>query len=339
MERQMRVAAKTLAYGPDASDIIRHQDRTIKSRQQKIRAASPFTVESDSPSRSVRPDQAQDVLAEERPEDTATVSRICEAMLKSGIRQAGRVIYKVEDLSPSASRDVTHQATLVAVDTGERKPALFYIASEDETVTTTRVGNAARHAMRNPDYADLVIVGFDRDAAALPESMLDVYAGVEIVIVEPSKDLHLPGLQHSESDNAFEIVSEPIVRLHHQGDGAAAIEVVGVNAYDPRNLNVRSPDVHDIMGILVDTEYDGNSFNTHLMNVVECDRNSRTLKDLGDGLARNLNENHFKRFKGKTTNSFTLPKDGSMVAVKVIDQTGIEHMKVLDVEDFSELSG
>ena len=149
MERQMRVAAKTLAYGPDASDIIRHQDRTIKSRQQKIRAASPFTVESDSPSRSVRPDQAQDVLAEERPEDTATVSRICEAMLKSGIRQAGRVIYKVEDLSPSASRDVTHQATLVAVDTGERKPALFYIASEDETVTTTRVGNAARHAMRN----------------------------------------------------------------------------------------------------------------------------------------------------------------------------------------------
>ena len=167
--------------------------------------------------------------------------------------------------------------------------------------------------------------------------MLDAYAGVEIMIVEPSKDLHLPGLQHSESDNAFEIVSEPIVRLHNQGNEEAAIEVVGVNAYDPRNLNVRSPDVHHIMGILVDTEYDGNRFNTHLMNVVECDRNSRTLKGLGDGLARNLNENHFKRFKGKTTNPFTLPTDGSRVAVKVIDQTGIEHMKVLDVEDFREL--
>ena len=337
MERQMRVSAKTLAYGPTASDIIRHQDRSTKSRQQKVRAASPFTVESDSPSRSIRPDQAQDGLAQERPEVTPTVSRICEALLKSGIRQAGRLIYKVEDLSPSTSRDVTHQATLVAVDAGDRKPAVFYIASEDETITTTRVGNAARHVMRNPDYADLVVVGFDRDAAALPESMLDAYAGVEIMIVEPSKDLHLPGLQHSASDNAFEIVSEPIVRLHNQGSGEAAIKVVGVNAYDPSNLNVRSPDVHHIMGILVDTEYDGNRFNTHLMNVVECDRNSRTLKGLGDGLARNLNENHFKRFKGKTTNPFTLPTDGSRVAVKVIDQTGIEHMKVLDVEDFREL--
>ena len=118
---------------------------------------------------------------------------------------------------------------------------------------------------------------------------------------------------------------------------SSAIEVVGVNAYDPRNLNVRSPDVHSIMGILVDTEYDGNRFNTHLMNVVECDRNSRTLKSLVDGLARNLNENHFKRFKGKKTNPFSLPTDGSRVAVKVIDQTGIEHMKILDVEDFREL--
>ena len=339
VERQLRVAAKTLAYGPTASDIIRHQDRTITSHQQKVRAASPFTVESDSPSRSVRPDQAQGGTVQDRPEVTPTVSRICEALLKSGIRQAGRLLYKVDDLSPSTSRDVTHQATLVAVDTGDRKPAVFYIASEDETVTTTRVGNAARYVMRNPDYTNLVIIGFDRDAAALPESTLDVYAGVKIMIVEPSKDLHLPGLQHSESDNAFEIVSEPIVRLHGQGNGEAAIKVVGVNAYDPRNLNVRSPDVHNIMGILVDTEYDGNRFNTHLMNVVACDRNSRTLKNLGDRLARNLNENHFKRFKGKTTNPFRLPKDGSRVAVKVIDQTGIEHMKVLDIEDFGELRG
>ena len=336
-ERQLKVSARTLAYGPKANDVIRHPDRIERSNSQKVRAASPFTVESDSPSRSIRPDQAQDNLAQERPEVTPTVSRICEALLKSGIRQAGRLIYKVEDLSPSTSRDVTHQATLVAVGTGDRKPVVFYIASEDETITTTRVGNAARHVMRNPDYADLVVVGFDRDAAALPESMLDVYAGVGIMIVEPNKDLHLPGLQHSASDNAFEIVSEPIVRLHNQGNGEAAIEVVGVNAYDPRNLNVRSPDVHHIMGILVDTEYDGNRFNTHLMNVVECDRNSRTLKGLGDGLARNLNENHFKRFKGKTTNPFTLLTDGSRVAVKVIDQTGIEHMKVLDVEDFREL--
>ena len=335
-ERQMRVSAKTLAYGPTANDIIRHPDRTLESKQQNVRAASPFTVESDSPFRSIRPDEVLDDSEFGHQTDTPTMGRIVEALLKSGIRQAGRLIYKVEDLLPVVSRDVTHQATLVAVDSEERKPAIFYIASEDETITTTRVGNAARHVMRDPVHSDLVIVGFDRDAASLPESRLDAYAGVDTMIVEPSRDLHLPGLEHAESDNAFEIVSEPIVRLHRQEDGKAALEVVGVNAYDPRNLNVRSTDAHDIMGILVDTEYDGEQFNVHLMNVVECDRNKSTIKNLREGLGRSINENHFKRFKRKTTRPFSLPTDGSKVAVKVIDQTGIEHMAVLDEDDFGE---
>ena len=335
-ERQLRVSPKTLAYGPTATDIIRHPDRTIKSTQQKVRAASPFTVESDSPFRSIRPNEVLEDNDVRHQPDTPTMGRIVEALLKSGIRQAGRLIYKVEDLLPVISRDVTHQATLVAADSEERKPALFYIASEDETITTTRIGNAARHVMRDPGHSDLVVVGFDRDAAALPESRLDAYAGVDIMIVEPNRDLHLPGLEHAESDNAFEIVSEPIVRLHRQEGGKAALEVVGVNAYDPRNLNVRSTDVHDIMGILVDSEYDGEQFNVHLMNVVECDRNKSTIKNLREGLGRGLNENHFKRFKGKTTRPFNLPTDGSKVAVKVIDQTGIEHMAVLDESDFGK---
>ena len=335
-ERQLRVSPKTLAYGPTATDIIRHPGRTIKSTQQKVRAASPFTVESDSPFRSIRPNEVLEDSDVRHQPDTPTMGRIVEALLKSGIRQAGRLIYKVEDLLPVISRDVTHQATLVAADSEERKPALFYIASEDETITTTRIGNAARHVMRDPGYSDLVVVGFDRDAAALPESRLDAYAGVDMMIVEPNRDLHLPGLEHTESDNAFEIVSEPIVRLHRQEDGKAALEVVGVNAYDPRNLNVRSTDVHDIMGILVDTEYDGEQFNVHLMNVVECDRNRSTIENLREGLGRGLNENNFKRFKGKTSRPFNLPTDGSKVAVKVIDQTGIEHMAVLDEDHFGE---
>ena len=119
-ERQLKVSARTLAYGPKADDVIRHSNRIKRSNSQKVRAASPFTVESDSPSRSIRPDQANDDAAQVRSEHTTTVGRICEAMLKSGIRQAGRLIYKVEDLSPSTSRDVTHQATLVA--DGHRGP-------------------------------------------------------------------------------------------------------------------------------------------------------------------------------------------------------------------------
>ena len=54
-ERQMRVSAATLAYGYDAEEPIRHPDRTTKDRN-KVRVASPFTVESDSPYQSVAPE-------------------------------------------------------------------------------------------------------------------------------------------------------------------------------------------------------------------------------------------------------------------------------------------
>lgn len=56
-ERQMRVSAATLAYGADpVKDVIWHPDRTVPDGRRR-RVTSAFAVESDSPYRSVRPDQ------------------------------------------------------------------------------------------------------------------------------------------------------------------------------------------------------------------------------------------------------------------------------------------
>ena len=53
-ERQLRVSAATLAYGNRDEEPIRHPDQT-KTNRSHIRVASGFTVESDSPYRSIRP--------------------------------------------------------------------------------------------------------------------------------------------------------------------------------------------------------------------------------------------------------------------------------------------
>ena len=54
VERQLRVSAGTLAYGQGDEDPIKHPDRTVKVNS-RVRVASPFTVESDSPYRSITP--------------------------------------------------------------------------------------------------------------------------------------------------------------------------------------------------------------------------------------------------------------------------------------------
>ena len=54
VERQLRVSAGTLAYGQGDEEPIKHPDRTVKVNN-RTRVASPFTVESDSPYRSITP--------------------------------------------------------------------------------------------------------------------------------------------------------------------------------------------------------------------------------------------------------------------------------------------
>ena len=54
VERQRRVSAGTLAYGQGEEKPIYHPDRTLIERN-RIRVASAFTVESDSPYRSIPP--------------------------------------------------------------------------------------------------------------------------------------------------------------------------------------------------------------------------------------------------------------------------------------------
>ena len=144
-ERQMRVSAATLAYGYDDEEPIRHPDRTIKDTN-KARVASPFTVESDSPYRSVAlgesPDPGQELDVETvlqnqgfningHQEPDPVTDRITSNLETAGIGQPGQGRYKVENLAASEIPDVTHTGTLVDPN-GERHPAYFYIGREDE---------------------------------------------------------------------------------------------------------------------------------------------------------------------------------------------------------------
>ena len=343
-ERQLRVSAGTLAYGRGDEEPIRHPDRT-KTDRNHIRVASGFTVESDSPYRSIRPGEENGHSAGE---DVATTlqtigftlngdngaepdfvtQRIISSLETSGINQPGAGRYKVENLVMSDVRDVTHTGVLIAPDGGHHN-AFFYIGREDEVISNVQTRNAAT-AIRavEPDCNHLVMVGFGRDGDA--QTVARYLGSLTVLQVAANKDLQLPWLKEEASDNAFIIVSEPEVKLHRQDNGQVCLEVVGINAFNPARGIVEARSAHTIMGIMVDTLYDTESFRARLINVKEVNRNQRTLRNLLAAFNRDIDREKWNQMLTNMTIPFDLPEEGVKIAVKVIDQTGMEHMTVID---------
>ena len=343
-ERQLRVSAATLAYGSIDEDPIRHPDRT-KTDRNHVRVASGFTVESDSPYRSIRPGEengtstGEDVAttlqttgftlnSDNGTEPDSVTQRIISSLENSGINQPGAGRYKVENLVTSDVRDVTHTGVLIAPD-GGRHNAFFYIGREDEVISNVQTRNAAT-AIRavEPECNHLVMVGFGRDGNA--QTVARYLGSLTVLQVAANKDLQLPWLKEEASDNAFIIVSEPEVKLHRQDNGQVCLEVVGINAFNPARGIVEPRSARTIMGIMVDTWYDTESFRARLINVKEVNRNQRTLKNLLAAFSRDIDREKWDQMLTNTTIPFGLPEEGVKIAVKVIDQYGMEHMTVID---------
>lgn len=341
-ERQLRVSAATLAYGHGDEEPIRHPDRTVKVNS-RTRVASPFTVESDSPYRSLAPgepsgyEQGTDVenvlkttgFTLGQPDAESTIDRrIADSLEVAGIGQPGNGRYKVENLASSEVMDVSHTGILVAPN-GDRHPAYFYIGREDEVISAVQTRNAATAiANADPSCRHLVMVGFGRDGDA--HSVGRYRPGMTILQVQTNRDLQLPWLKEDKSDNAFTIISEPEVRLHQSGEGRVQLEVVGLNCFNPRLGVVETGNDRQIMGIMVDTEYDTESFRARLINIRQVGRNQRTLRNLRAALNREIDPGKWEQMLTTKTIPFELPAEGVKIAVKVIDQTGMEHMTVID---------
>ena len=351
-ERQMKVSAATLAYGPkpDGSDVIYHPDRTARdSRKQRV--AAPFTVESDSPYRAIAPAAADEAEARAaidieqplqspgfvlRTSGDAVTERIISNLETSGIGQPvsdkSRNRYRVENMQPTEKPDVTHTGTLVTPD-GTRHQAHFYIGAKDEIISSLKTNYAAQTTAETPSVNYLVMIGFGRDENALP--MARKHPRITILQVDAHRDLQLPYLQEGKGDHAFTIISEPEVRLTRQGSDKVTLSVLGMNAFNPRTGIVEPPNTRQVMCIMTDTAYDGESFRVRLMNVKCVKRNQKTLGDLRKALERAAGQEpidpaKWEAMQTTTTVPFALPEPGVKIAVKVIDNTGTEHMAVLD---------
>ena len=348
-ERQIRVSAATLAYGPKIpQDIIYHPDRTHKDNRL-LRAASNFEVCSDSPDRAVSPEQIaaqasraaadlSQVQGEEienaLPRHTLELEplqvRVAANLTSSGISQNGRHRYRVKNLHSTLIPGLTHTAIIVDEADAEH-PAGFYLGKADEIISSTKTRDAAYHAGNN-GFRYLGVVGFaqDGDAGKAGES----FPNVTVLNIIANRDLQLDHLKDAKRDNGFVIISEPEVRLHRRGatpDGTelVALEVIGINAFDPKRGVVDEPSARHIKAIIVDSAYDGKKFVASHYNIRPTKQNQRAFKELTAAYKGTIDDAAWQQMQTCETVPFPLPEGDDKIAVKVIDQTGAEHLKVI----------
>ncbi len=193
----------------------------------------------------------------------------------------------------------------------------------------------ARSLQPKPDILLFAAFHFDPEAAKDIDELDPKKTGIQFLKLQMNTDLLTDDLKKKRASNeSFWLIGQPDVSLRkiHKGPDAGLweVEVHGFDYYNPTNGNIESGDTSRIATWLLDTDYDGRSL---LPRQVFFPMSG--AKDGWSRLAKNLkaeiDEELVEAYRGTVSLPFAL---GSFkrVAAKIIDDRGIESLKILRVE-------
>jgi len=125
-------------------------------------------------------------------------------------------------------------------------------------------------------------------------------------------------------------MGQPDVELKKQKDGKYVVEVKGFDYYNTRSGNIESGDSSKITMWLLDTDYDERSIYPQQV-FFPMSGASVSWSKLTKTLKSEIDEELIKHYSG--TKSLPFSAGGyNQVAVKIIDDRGIESLKIIKIE-------
>jgi adenine-specific DNA-methyltransferase len=188
----------------------------------------------------------------------------------------------------------------------------------------------------SPRPAILVFAAFefDPDAAKEIDSLTKEKAGMTFLTAQMNADLLTEDLKKKRASNqSFWLVGRPDVELRqvtsgeHKGKWEA--EIRGFDYYNTRTGTIESGDTSKIAMWLLDTDYDGRSLYPRQVFFPMADDDEGWAR-LARNLKAEIDSNLIEKYRGTVSLPFE-PGPHKRMAVKVIDDRGIESMKVVDV--------
>jgi len=312
---------------PLGEETLFDQPKIIKD---KARITGPFTVEAV-------PAPYAKSFDEIEQEDTGSDTSIARSgetnrqaewrdeLLHAGVRAKGGNIIQFTRVEPLAGTKYVQAEAETKEDFP--KKVLVVFGPEHAPLEQRMVENAWQEARSlKPSILLFCAFQFDEEAAKDIDELTPSIAGMQLLKAQMNADMLTDDLRKKRSSNeSFWLVGQPDVRKHKAEDGKIQVEVMGFDYYNPKTGNVESGGKNNISMWMLDTDYDNRSLFPSQVFF--------PMAGSGEGwdkLARNLkaeiDEDKIESFKGTISLPF---EGGSTVAVKIIDDRGIESLRVL----------
>lgn len=324
--------------------------------RKKVRVTGPFTVEAV-PAPAVK---SVDEILEPKPEPAdASIARSGETLrqeewrdelLKTGIRGKNGQYIRFARLEPLPACRWLHAV-------GETRPS-------DEGANTVRESAPAYDPLRvvvsfGPEYGPLeqrqveqaweearmlvprpkllifAAFQFDPEAAKDIDEMKPELAGMQFLKVQMNADLLTDDLKKKRASNeSFWLIGQPDVYLERIADGEDKgkyrVSVLGFDYYNTKTGQIESGGADRIALWMLDTDYDGRSLYPRQVFFPMAGEKEGWAK-LARNLRAEIDEERIEAYRGTVSLPFALGEH-RRIAVKIVDDRGIESLKVVKVD-------
>ena len=268
------------------------------------------------------------------PEADTTISRSGETLrqatwrseiFKTGIRGKGGQRIEFSRVESLAGARFLH----ADAETKDKEPARVvisfgpdYAALEQKQVELAL--EEASHLFPRPKIVAFAAFQFD------PEASKDIdeanFPGVTLIKVQMNPDLHTGDLKKkSSSSESFWLIGQPDLETRVTPDNKVVVEVKGFDYYNTRTGQVESGGPHNVAMWMLDTDYDYRSLyprQVFFPIAAEDEGWSRLARNL----KAEINLELIEHYRGTVSLPF---KPGNAIAVKIVDDRGIESLKII----------
>jgi adenine-specific DNA-methyltransferase len=320
MQKQMDLSIAAHAE----SEILYDQPEKSKT---KLRITGPFTVEAVpfatvlSLDEAEQPKEADVAIA--RSGESARQHSWRDELLKTGIRGKGGQLLKFSSLETLPGTVCLHATG--TLDSGERVVVSF--GPEHAALEQRQVEHALREAGELfPLPKMIVFCAFNFDPEAAKD--IDAVKGITALKAQMNTDLLTEDLKKARSSNqSFWLMGQPDVDLRKRKDGTYEIEVNGFDYFDTAKGELVSGGKGKIAMWSLDTDYDDRSLFPRQVFFPMAGKGEGWAK-LKRDIRAELDESQLDQFHGTVSLPFEAG-DNKKVAVKIVDDRGIESLKVI----------
>ena len=290
----------------------------------KVRVSGPFTVESLPAPVVFSPEEA----AELDPDEGARQADWREQLLATGIR--GKNGERIRFSRVEAVEGTRWLNARAWTDEETPRIAVVCFADTSSLMDSKRAALALDEAEKQrpePDFVVFAAFQFNPESQELINSTN--WPGKTLLQVKMNDDLVNEDLKKKvNTDESFWLVGRPDVELVRTGGGSYKVRVLGFDYYNVKTDKIDSGDADKIAMWMLDPDYNGMTMNpTQVFFPMD-----KGWGKLAKTLRAEIDTELIEAYSGTESLEFSA-EDGRKIAVKIIDDRGIESMRVLTAGD------